>query len=192
MPNPILEPTMPDVAAHRPDRCSLPRVARAVLLLLGAALAAPATARAQRPIEALAWMAGCWEMRAPARRVEEHWMAPRGGIMLGVSRTTRRDSLVEYETMRIFESGDTLVFAAQPSGQSPAEFRSGGVEAPDTDSTMVVFENPAHDFPQRVIYRRAGADSLVARVEGMTEGGMRALGFPYERVACPGEGERRR
>jgi hypothetical protein len=50
-----------------------------------------------------------------------------------------------------------------------------------------VVSDPAHDFPQRVIYRRAGADSLVARVEGTTPNGMRAVGFPYARVACPGE-----
>jgi hypothetical protein len=126
-------------------------------------------------------MAGCWERRSGARLVEEHWLAPRGGMMLGVGRTTRGDTLVEYEHTRIYSRGDTLIYAAMPSGQTPAEFRalrSAGDE--------VRFENLAHDFPQRVIYRRLGADSLAARVEGMRGGQLRGFDFPYGRVSCPG------
>ena len=51
--------------------------------------------------------------------------------------------------------------------------------------SAVIFENPAHDFPQRIIYRRRGADSLLARVEGMRGGRLRGLDFPYRRVPCP-------
>jgi hypothetical protein len=43
------------------------------------------------------------------------------------------------------------------------------------------WERSAHDFPQRVIYRRRGADSLLARVEGMRGGQLRGLDYPYRR-----------
>jgi hypothetical protein len=46
-----------------------------------------------------------------------------------------------------------------------------------------VFENPTHDFPQRVIYRREG-DSLLGRIEGMTNGQQKAVDFPLKRVSC--------
>jgi hypothetical protein len=128
-----------------------------------------------------AWMAGCWERRSGVHLVEEHWLAPRGGTMLGVGRTTRDDTLVEYEHTRIHVRGDTLVFAASPSAQAPAEFRA---LRPSGDE--VRFENLAHDFPQRLIYRRVGTDSLFARVEGMRGGQMRGFDFPYGRVSCPG------
>ena len=75
--------------------------------------------------------------------------------------------------------GLCLVYAARPSGQEPAEFESIAV----TDSS-ITFENAAHDFPQRVIYRRLGADSLVARVEGTRGGRVRGTDFPYRRAAC--------
>ena len=133
---------------------------------------------------ALAWMAGCWERRTGDRLllVEEQWLAPRGGTLLGVGRTTRGDSLVEYEFMRVYEgAGDTLVFAAHPSGQPSAEFRA---PPPHGDGRAVTFENAAHDFPQRVIYRRAGPDSLVARVEGTRGGRVRGVSFPYRRARC--------
>ena len=151
------------------------------LTLLGpAALPAQAPARAPLP----GWMAGCWERRTGTRLVEEHWLAPRGGMMLGMGRTTRGDSVVEYEHTRIYAKGDTLVFAASPSGQAPAEFRA---VSPSPDE--VRFENLAHDFPQRVIYRRHGADSLFARVEGSRGGQTRGFDFPYGRVACPVGGD---
>ena len=107
-------------------------------------------------------------------------MRPRGGAMLGVSRTTRRDSVVEYEQLRIFDRGGRTVYAAIPSGQAPAEF-----ETSVTSDTAVTFENPAHDFPQRIIYRKRGADSLFARVEGTMNGAVRGFDIPYRRVACP-------
>jgi hypothetical protein len=151
----------------------------AITLAVGVADDAPAQAPAR--VAPPAWLAGCWERRAGPRLVEEQWLAPRGGMMLGMGRTTRGDSVVEFEHMRIDARGDTLVFAATPSGQVPAEFRA---LRPDGDE--IRFENTAHDFPQRVIYRRAGTDSVVARVEGMHGAQLRGTDFPYRRVACPG------
>jgi hypothetical protein len=48
-----------------------------------------------------------------------------------------------------------------------------------------VFENPAHDFPQRIIYRRLSPDSLVARIEGPGPNNTtRGIDFPMRRVNC--------
>jgi uncharacterized protein DUF6265 len=127
----------------------------------------------------LRWMAGCWERRRGARLVEEQWMTPRGGMMLGAGRTMRGDTLVEYEHTRIYERDGRLIFAAAPSGQPPAEF-----EAAEASDSMVTFSNPKHDFPQRITYRRNGADSLFARVEGVEEGKLHGIDFPYRRTPC--------
>lgn len=117
-----------------------------ILLLAACVMLIPAHALAQATaVSPPAWLTGCWERRAGDRLVEEHWMAPRGGMMLGVG--------------------------------------------PLAD--VVTFENLAHDFPQRVIYRRAGADSLIARVEGTRAGQPRGFDFPYRRVACAGSGHAR-
>jgi hypothetical protein len=105
---------------------------------------------------------------------------PRGHMMLGTSQTTRADSTIEYEQLRIFDRGGQVVYGAMPSGQPPAEFVAGSV----TD-TLVVVSNPTHDFPQRIIYRRRGTDSLLARIERMRGGQVRGADFPYRRVACP-------
>ena len=108
-------------------------------------------------------------------------MTPRAGLSLGVSRTVRADTMVtEFEQLRLFQRAGHAVYHAEPSGQSAADF-----EAKATSDTLVVFENAAHDFPQRIIYRKRGADSLVARIEGAMGGKSRAVDFAYARVRCP-------
>jgi hypothetical protein len=49
-----------------------------------------------------------------------------------------------------------------------------------------VFENPQHDFPQRIIYKRDGADGLKARIEGESKGKPKAFDYPMQRTQCPG------
>jgi len=94
-------------------------------------------------------------------------------------RTVRRDTVLEYEFVRVYERGDTLIYDAHPSGQAPAEFRATPPFQP-----AVTFSNPTHDFPQRVIYRRLNSDSLLARVEGTRNGQSRGIDFAYKRVPC--------
>jgi hypothetical protein len=156
---------------------------RSILLAQIAAFVVALTASVQPPqpgpTARLGWMAGCWERRTGTRVVEEQWMAPRGGLLLGASRTMRGDTLAEYEQMRITERGARLLFVAMPSGQPPGQF-----ESTEIGDSSVVFASPAHDFPQRVRYRRQGADSLVARIEGTLDGQSRSVDFLFRRVAC--------
>jgi len=128
---------------------------------------------------ALKWMAGCWEHRTNKLVVTEQWTFPRAGMMLGSGQTTRGDSTIEYEHTRIFERDGKLVYSAQPSGQAPAEFVADGVRG-----LSVTFSNPAHDFPQRVIYTSVGPDALLGRVEGQRGGKIRGVNFSYRRVSC--------
>ena len=160
-----------------------------VLVPTAEAVVAPhVSAQVPRPpsssLQSAAFLAGCWRLErsglpADARTVDEQWMAPAGGLMLGITRKVARGRASEYEFMRLEERDGRLVFTAQPSGQAAAEFVASRV-APG----QLVFENPLHDFPQRVEYRSRGRERLEARVEGTVKGQVRATDFPYVRVAC--------
>lgn len=151
-----------------------------VLFLL--ALMTPARAAGQDPagIDRVAWLQGCWEAVSETGSVEEQWTAPRGGSMVGLSRTVRENRLAAYELIVIRENGQQLVYQAHPSGQASATFLSRVIA-----SDSVVFENPQHDFPQRIGYRRDG-DRLTAWIEGNRDGQRRRSRFPYQRAACAG------
>ncbi len=154
-------------------------IALAVAMVTGL-WAETAAAQGVPRLEQLGWLAGCWERSSGRRVVEEQWMRPRAGLMLGAGRTVEGDSVVEFEHVRMLERGGRLVYAAAPSGQPPAEFESIVVS-----DSAVTFENPGHDFPQRISYRRLGADSLVARIEGVRGGRVRGVDFAYRRAECP-------
>jgi hypothetical protein len=159
------------------------RIWISALVLSGVGPAAVA-AQTPPPTPSLpAWLAGCWQQRSGNRESLEMWMAPAGGLMLGASRTLVGGAVREYEQLLIRMENGKLVFTATPSGQQTASFTSTSV----TDTSFVV-ENPQHDFPQRIIYRRRGADSLIARIEGPGGGGTatRGIDFPMQRTGCAG------
>lgn len=142
-------------------------------LILAAQLAGPPAT-----IDQMAWLSGCWIQARPNGSVEELWMAPGGGTMLGLGRTVRDGKLREYEFVRVVEADGSLAFVAKPSGQDEASFPLKAITPAEA-----VFENPAHDFPQRVVYRRLGPDAVAARVEGRIGGQDKAIDFTYQRCA---------
>ena len=117
------------------------------------------------------WMTGSWK----ANGTEEHWTSDRGGIMLGMSREVT-DRGTSFEFLRIERAGDSLVYQAMPSGHPPTPFPLKTM----TDR-RVVFENPAHDFPQRIIYWRKGAQ-LCGRIEGTLQGKTEGQEWCWDRV----------
>lgn len=128
----------------------------------------------------LKWLAGCWQRGNVQRMVEEQWMSPSGRTMLGMSRTVTNGKLTEYEFVRLVEdSSGAIHYIAKPSGQPEASFT-----LVKTDGTEFVFENPLHDFPQRIVYRSCGPDSLNAHIEGMINGKTRVINFAMSRVRC--------
>ncbi len=164
--------TIPTRAAPHRNRYALVAIA----LLFSATAAA---AQAPDTITRLSWLAGCWEQRTATRLVEEHWLAPAGGSMVGVSRTISRDATRAWEFLRIMPVSGALAYIAVPSGQNETSFPATLVS-----DTLVVFENPAHDFPQRIAYRRVTADSVVARISAVKDGQQRGTDIPMRRSAC--------
>lgn len=128
-------------------------------------------------VDQLAWMSGCWTLARPDGATEEQWLKPAGGTMLGVSRTVKGAKTVAHEFLQLREVNGKLTYIAKPSGQAETPFPLKTL----TDSE-VVFENAAHDFPQRIIYRRT-ADGVTARIEGTLGGKERGTDFPFKKCS---------
>lgn len=128
--------------------------------------------------EAVAFLAGSWLRVEGDRREEEHWMAPAGGMMVGMSRNVRGDQVTSFEGLRIEKRAEGLVYVANPSGQAGAEFPHDPKLSKDG---KVVFQNPAHDFPRRILYWLGDDGRLHARIEGEVKGKAMARDFVWER-----------
>lgn len=143
----------------------------AVVLILSSA---PAAA-----LEPPAWLAGHWRSEQSGRITDEVWLAPAQGLMTGMSRT-HGGARPFFEFLRIEQRGDALYYLAQPRGGAATEFR-----AVQADGDTVAFENPAHDFPQRIVYERRADGGLAALIEGDADGKHRVERWNYRRVGAP-------
>ena len=129
-------------------------------LLLAAGLAHAQTGR----VADLQWMAGTWVHEDARQKVTESWVGPANGMMAAVNLTAYAGGKRSFEFLRIVDTNESMSYLASPGGRAPVEFRLRELR-----ERRVVFENPAHDFPQRIIYRMDG-EWLVARVEGTVRG----------------------
>jgi hypothetical protein len=121
-------------------------------ILLGA-LCVPAAALAMSDAHPMPeFMTGTWSDSNEKGWSEEYWTPLRADIMLGSSRSGTADTLSFWEQMRIQKEDDgTVALWATGADQKPVRF-----EAVVSGPNVVVFENPAHDYPQRIHYWREG------------------------------------
>ena len=132
-------------------------------------------------LSGFAAMAGCWEKIDDAKKmiISEQWMKPAGDAMLGIGRTVKSGRMTGYEFMRIEQTPDGIVFISKPKENlTETTFR-----LLRSTLTEFVFENPNHDFPQRVIYK-VSESTLTGRIEGKLNGKDRAIDFPMTRTKC--------
>jgi hypothetical protein len=128
----------------------------------------------------LAWLSGCWAAANQQKGSGELWMSPAGGTMLGISRMVGDGKTIDFEFLRIVQTDDGgLVYIASPSGQDTIGFALISL-----GEAEVVFENPSHDFPQRIIYRLQSEEDLLGRIEGTINGVERAVEFPMTKTEC--------
>jgi len=138
-----------------------------------------ASSQTQPPhsISELSWMSGDWQTPAGGRvQIDEHWTQSAGGSMLGMSRTVAGDKTVEFEYLRIEQREDGIYYVAHPKARCPGtDFKLTRLS-----SSEAVFENPQHDFPKRIIYRKTSEDALTASIDAGE--GTKSMSFGYRRA----------
>ena len=140
-------------------------------------LGAASSQTSPHSISELSWMAGDWQTPAGGRvQIDEHWTQPAGGSMLGMSRTVGGDKTLEFEYLRIEQRPNGIYYVAHPKGSCPGT----DFKLTRSSPTEAVFENPQHDFPKRIIYRKTGDDTLTASIDGGE--GSKGMSFTYQRM----------
>lgn len=146
-------------------------------LVVTISIGSPTTRAVQNDISQLSWIAGDWQTAPGGRaQIEEHWTQPAGGSMLGMSRTVAGGKTAEFEFLRIEQREEGIYYVAQPKGRCPAtDFKLTRLA-----SQEAVFENPQHDFPKRIVYRKTADDSLSASIDGGE--GTKVMTFSFRRI----------
>ena len=138
------------------------------------------SAQSQDSLSDLAWLAGGWQGTMGKALIEEHWIQPAGGTMLGLSRTVATGRTVAFEFLRIESRPDGAVYVAQPQGRPPVEFK-----LTQRSQNRAVFENPQHDHPKIIRYSKEADGSLRAEIEGDEKGKHKRLEFRFQPISPP-------
>jgi hypothetical protein len=159
-------------------------ISKAYLLLVAAAgfTACGEPVKKAKALDKFEWLEGSWEgvteevtMRESWTKVSDELMTADAYVLAGTDTVFR-----EYVKLRAVNDS-TVHYIVYIQG------------VPDSTSFVLVkyendealFENPEHDFPQRVVYKKMGIDSLNAYIEGQVDGKTKREEFPYKRVSSP-------
>jgi len=132
----------------------------------------------------LGWLAGSWQTVQEDGSVwEEHWLPPRGGTSVAVTRWVKGRNTMLYELSAIEQGEKGPVLRLRHFGPGLVPWRNE-IDGPETwpfksaKEKEIIFEDPKKDFPRRMVYRRPSDEVLVARLEGEE----REVEFRFKRV----------
>ena len=149
------------------------RLAATAIGLL-AAVAAPlqanaADAAACDSLDTARWILGMWVADHGENRVTEEWRSLGSETLEGSGRTVSRKTgaMVSSESLRLVAMSSSVYYIARVSGNAyPVAFAMTSCPA-----GQLVFENPGHDFPKRIVYSLQPDDSISVEVsDGRDQG----------------------
>lgn len=120
-------------------------------------------------LEKANWLAGSWGNTTPEGLISEKWVKINDSVMHGENYFVKdgKDT-VFAETVKLAETNGNLVYTVTIPGQNnekPVPF-----ELTSAHENQLVFENPKHDYPNKIVYNKITNDSLVAEISGIQKG----------------------
>lgn len=136
------------------------------------------TKGSESALKRLSWLIGTWKSTDKEKVGYEVWRADSSACFVGEEYTMKGSEKTWSEKLRIEATDSGLFYVADVAHNAgPVQFKMTS-----QDSNMTVFENPEHDFPTRIIYKKVGVDSLHARIEGLRKGKTTGVDFMFSRV----------
>jgi hypothetical protein len=110
----------------------------------------------------------------------EEWNQLNDSTFSGKSYMITATDSIALESILLRKEGNDLYYIPIVKGQNndqPVKFK-----LTSADGTSMVFENPSHDFPQKISYTLEGERSLMAEISGMMNGQQRSRKFPMRKA----------
>lgn len=133
-------------------------------------------------IQDLAWLAGTWKGKVGPGVWEAVYTTPSGDEVLSTNKEIRQGRVVSFEFERFFKAGEKIVMTPYVKGVKSVSFT---MTTCDAKERKAIFENPKHDFPQRIEYHRAEEERLVITVSARRDGKQRGFRLDLQRAKSP-------
>lgn len=156
-----------------------------ILMLLAVACGLPsfALAQSQAPnLKDFEWLLGTWKRESAKSVTLESWrkLSERTFEGEGVRRSKATGDSVLVESLLLAEMrGEIFYLAKVAENRLPVAFRLTSLEG-----GRAVFENPEHDFPQRITYIRNADGSLLVITAGKVggQGEAKQIEFSFQKL----------
>lgn len=125
------------------------------------------------------WLLGNWGGATAEGVIYESWAVQNDSTFAGTGLFLIRNDTVSREQLILRQSGNMLYYVPTVNNQNdgkPVVFTSTAI-SPDS----LIFENAAHDYPQKIAYYKSGSDSILAVISGMQKGKYHREDFPLRR-----------
>ena len=126
------------------------------------------------------WLVGSWENKSKDELYQENWYVVDDSTMEGDAKTMIKGELKFRESISITATSKGIFYSAITSSENGPD--STAFKLIERQNQKFVFENKAHDFPQRIIYEAKGRKRLMARIEGEINGAFGYEDFPMKKV----------
>jgi hypothetical protein len=130
-------------------------------------------------IKELYWLIGNWQNISAGGSMFEFWQLKNDSVLSGSSYFIKGTDTLSSEKISLEMHGQDLFYipvVREQNGGKPVTFQLTSME-----NYSFVFENPLHDFPQKVTYHQLPGDSLLAEISGVVKGKMKVVKFPMVR-----------
>lgn len=161
-------------------------IALSILFLLGVStksISQDITSHSSRNYSKLAiasWLIGAWQNNSNQEISTEIWKRNNDSTLSAISYTTKGSDTIFFETIILQQNGKDLFYIPTVKNQNnnkPVSFT-----LTTYTPNQVIFENAAHDFPQKISYTMVSNDSLLAEISGIINGKINSEKFPMTRV----------
>lgn len=126
------------------------------------------------------WLLGKWEQKTKKGTIYETWKSSSDSSYAGKSYLLKEKDTVVLETVSLLQKDGTLFYIPTVTNQNnnmPVSFK-----VTFSSDNKLIFENPAHDFPQKITYTLISSDSLMAEISGILNNKQQLRRFPMRRV----------
>jgi len=152
---------------------------KTTLLLLFLAIASCKKTDSKDKIKAASWLLGKWETNTEEGNLSEEWQKLNDSTFQAHSFFIRGKDTLHFETITLQQNGEELIYSATVKGQNndePVSFK-----LTNATEKKLVFENPKHDYPQKISYTQISKDNLVAQISGTQQGKPSSEKYPMKK-----------